>query len=248
MIEEPRPGESLDRLNHEHRILQRVKGHRSGTDDVLAAWIGVRECPDAGRVLDLGCGHGTVTLLMSSMLPDARFVSVEVQSVSADLLRRNVQLNGLADRVEVVAGDLRELERPERYDLITGTPPFMPVGSGLMAQDPQRAAARFELRGGIEDYLATARRHLAPGGKVSMLMDASQDGRCVSAFADAGLSLYSVTVVTPTPGHRPRFRGYVGGLEARSGAADTLALCVREADGFYTPEMLSVRHTVGVEL
>ncbi|MEE2828513.1 MAG: methyltransferase domain-containing protein [Myxococcota bacterium] len=243
---EPGPGESLDRLVGDLHLLQRARGHRSATDDVLAAWIASRECPDALRVLDLGCGHGTVTLLLSELLPQAQFVSVEVQPVSADLARRNIRLNRLEARVDLVEGDLRALDLPMRFDLVTGTPPFIPPGSGVLPRDPQRAAARFELRGGIEDYLVAARRHLAPGGVVSLLMDAYQDDRCVAAFDEAGLALHSVTLALPRVGQPPRFRGYVGGVE-EGGPTRHSTLTVREADGSYTAEMLELRRQIGFE-
>jgi tRNA1(Val) A37 N6-methylase TrmN6 len=254
----PGPGESLDRLTPGRRVLQRKHGHRSATDDVLLAWLAWSHAPVARRVLDLGCGHGTVTLLLSELLPAAKFTAIEVQPVSADLARRNVALNGLGDRVRVLEMDLRDFsldldDLP--FELVTGTPPFMPMGTGKIARDPQRAAARFELRGGIEAYCAAAAGALRPGGMACLLMDASQDGRCWQAFAEAGLELLHVHRFEPRPGAALRFLGYVGRRpDPRPSAAarphagpSTATLRIREADGRYTGEMLALRRAVGVE-
>ncbi len=233
---------SLDPLADGLRVWQRRRGHRSATDDFLAAHCASTARPAARRVLDLGCGHGTVTLLLSRVLA-ARFVLVEAQAASAALARRNLAENDLVDRARVERADLRELPLEPEYDLVTGTPPFMPLGSGILPRDPQRAAGRFELRGGIEAYAACASRALAPGGRASMLMDGAQDERVRSAFADAGLHLRSVLVVRPRPDRRPRFRGYVAAREPGPEAETTLV--VRRADGAYTPAMQALRHRFG---
>jgi len=227
-------------------VLQRRRGHRSATDDILAAWLAWSADNAATRVLDLGCGHGTVTLHLSQVLLEASFVSVEAQELSADLARRNIALNDLADRVVVLEQDLRTLQLDAGdagFDVATGTPPFMPRGSGLLSADPQRAAARFELRGGIEAYCAAAARMVRPGGRVSMLMDAAQDERCREAFRSSGLSLDRIVVVEPREGKRARFRGYVGTRVPTPTASPPKveSLVVRGPAGDYTARMRDIR-------
>ena len=237
----PGPGESLDRLSRTRQVLQRTGGHRSGTDDVLAAWCALGALPEARRVADLGCGHATVTLLLSSVLLDASFVGVEAQEVSVDLARRNLALNDLVGRARARHGDLRTFEDPEGFDLVSGTPPFVPVGAGLLPRDPQRAAARFELRGGIEDYAVAAARLLRPGGRVSLLMDAQQDPRCRRAIEAAGLHLRRLLIVEPIPGKQLRFRGYVASIEPAVEPIAVRRVTVRRADGTFSDAMAAVR-------
>jgi len=242
----PGEGESLDDLAHGLRVLQRRRGHRSATDDVLAAWSAVEAKPEVARVLDLGCGHGTVTLLLSGIFPQANFVSVEVQEISYALLGRNIRLNELEERVRPILCDLRTLSLEDRFDLVTGTPPFMPLGSGILPQDPQRAAGRFELRGGIEDYLAAGSRHLAPEGRISLLMDGAQDARCRAAFGAAGLQLYSTCLFVPRPGRAVRYRAYIGGRSPAVSVTSEQQILVREEDGSYSEAMVGLRRAVGV--
>ncbi len=243
----PGEGESLDRLSLDRQVLQRTRGHRSATDDLVAAWQVARVCPCAGRVLDLGCGHATVTLLLAALLPDASFVCLEAQAVSADLARRNVELNGLGDRAVVVEGDLRILQVGSGFDVVTGTPPFMKVGSGVQSSDPQRAAARFELRGGIEAYLSAAARAVASDGVVSMVMDAAQDARCVEAFEGAGLQLWSTTLIYPRSGVDARYRGYLGGPMHAPPHALAQRVQVRDDQGEITARWRVIRQFLRVE-
>jgi tRNA1Val (adenine37-N6)-methyltransferase len=161
------PHETLDALSGHFRLFQLHDGHRFSTDDILTAWYGTTWCPAARTVLDLGSGIGTVGLICAWRLPGARFVTIEAQSESVALAKKSARYNGLSERYEIREGDFRapEILRPEeKFDLITGSPPYFPPGAGVKSEHPQKLACRFELRGTIADYCATAAKHLAAGG------------------------------------------------------------------------------------
>ena len=146
-----------DALTASFRLVQRRRGHRFSIDDLATAWEAVRALPDAETFLDLGCGIGSVLLMVAWRLRSARGFGIEAQDISIELARRNVRENGLEERVRLFHGDLREVTRDWPHGpcaLVTGTPPYLPLGTASASPDPQRAAARIELRGGIEDYLA----------------------------------------------------------------------------------------------
>jgi tRNA1(Val) A37 N6-methylase TrmN6 len=180
-----------DALTADFRLLQRRRGHRFSLDDLATAWIGARARPAARVTLDLGCGIGSVLLMIAWRLREARGFGIEAQEISFALAQRNVAENGVGDRVTVALGDLREIARAEAYppcDLVTGTPPYLPLGSALLSPDPQRAAARIELRGGVEDYLLAASRVLAPDGRAVVCADGRFPARVIRGAAAAGLA------------------------------------------------------------
>jgi tRNA1(Val) A37 N6-methylase TrmN6 len=202
------PDETLDRLGRTLRIIQKKHGHRAASDDVFLSWVAVRACPGAGRVLDLGSGKGTVAMLLLRCLSRCRVIGVEALEVSHDLARRNAVLNGLEDRYEPRLGDLRDpsvLTGEPPFDLITGAPPFMPLGSGTLPRDAQRAASRFEMRGGAREYAEAAANYLEPNGKVVLLMDGLERSRLKAeeAFASVGLFPRMIVAVMPRPGRPP---------------------------------------------
>ncbi len=181
-----------DAVTADFRVYQRRRGHRYALDDVLAAAEAVRVRPEARSVLDLGTGIGSVLLMVAWRLRGARLVGVERQQVSFELLSRNVARNGLQDRVHLVHGDLRDPAlldalpgRP--FDLVTGTPPYFPPGTAVPSPDPQRAAARIELHGGLEDYLCSAARVLAPAGRLVLCVPARSASRVLDGARGAGL-------------------------------------------------------------
>jgi len=162
-----RPQETLDAISGHFRLFQLRDGHRFSTDDILTAWYGTSWCPTARTALDLGSGIGTVGMICAWRLPGAQFVTVEAQSESVALAKKSARYNGLTDRYEIREGDFRApgmLRTDEKFDLITGSPPYFPPEAGVKSDHPQRLACRFELRGTIADYCNVAAQHLAPGG------------------------------------------------------------------------------------
>jgi tRNA1(Val) A37 N6-methylase TrmN6 len=213
-----RGDETVDRLTSKFRIIQKRRGHRAASDDMLLAWAAARACPGAVRVLDLGSGKGTVAMLLLQRLPACRVIALEVMELSHDLAVRNRQLNGLEDRWLPRLGDLRDpstLEGEPAFDLITGAPPFMPMGSGVLPADSQRAAGRFELRGGVCEYAKAAAKHLAPQGRVVLLMDGldSSRTRALQALAESHLFPHRILEVRPKPDRNPIYFCIEGGRE-----------------------------------
>lgn len=182
---------TVDAITASFRIVQRRRGHRFSIDDLATAWVAAQAQPDARVVLDLGCGIGSVLLMVASRLTSARFFGIEAQQQSALLAQRNVTMNGLDARASITHGDLRDLAPlwPHALcDLVTGTPPYLPLGTALPSPDPQRAAARIELRGGIEAYLKAAGRVLAPGGRVVVCADGRTPDRVIAGARAANLA------------------------------------------------------------
>jgi tRNA1Val (adenine37-N6)-methyltransferase len=239
------PDETLDRLTSRLNIIQKSRGHRAASDDTLLAWAAARTCPDAIRILDLGSGKGTVAMLLLQRLPGCRVIGLEALEVSHELAVRNARMNGLSDRWDPRLGDLRDpsvLAGESLFDLITGAPPFMPVGSGVLPEDPQRAAGRFELRGGVRDYAEAAVRYLAQGGKAVFLLDGleSSKTRTIEALAAVGLSLNNVTAVHPFPGRDPVYRTFEASARFGSTAEQSLYMRIDGKSGF-SPEYEVIR-------
>ena len=77
--------------------------------------------------LDLGCGAGTIALVLS--LSADRVVATDVNPRALELTRFNARLNGVSN-VEVREGSVFEPVAGERFDLIASQPPFVPAIAG----------------------------------------------------------------------------------------------------------------------
>lgn len=201
-------GETLDALCGHFRIFQLKKGHRFSTDDVLTAWYATSWCPSARRALDLGSGLGTVAMSVAWRLPGAQVVGVEAQAVSVELSRKSRLYNGLQGRYEIREGDFRTqgIEPDERFDLITGTPPYWPLDAGVTSSHEQKVACRFEVRGDVANYCEVASRHLAPGGTFTCVFQARPSAQLERVFEgaeQAGLTMIRWRPVVMREGDEP---------------------------------------------
>lgn len=242
---DPRPDESLDRLVGDWHILQLRRGHRFSTDDLVCAWRGTLAAPGARRYLDIGCGIGSVAMSALYRLPaDATVIGVEAQEVSVALARRSVARNGLAGRARILHGDLRDpevLDAGLRFELITGSPPYIPLGTGVVSPVPQRAGARMELRGSVYDYCEAAKRWLAPGGRFCFVM-AAADARTEDAPLKAGLQVVERFDYVFARGRDPLVCTLIcAHAEEELGPRAEGRLVIRGPDGEWTDEYLAFR-------
>jgi tRNA1Val (adenine37-N6)-methyltransferase len=249
---EPATGETLDYICGDYRIFQYAKGHRYSTDDVVTAWYATQCAPRVERACDLGSGIGSVALIVAWRLPAARMVTVEAQEISIALARKTVRYNGLEDRFTLVHSDLRTFETAERFDLVTGSPPYFPPGTASAAEHPQAVPARIEVRGTVADYARAAARLLAPAGLFAFVFPFAQLARAEEAVRDAGLALIRRREVVFKEGEAPLIS-----LFAASRAEDLppsiLArgpfveppLVIRRADGQVSEEYAMVRMSFG---
>jgi len=248
------PDESLDAISGHFRIFQLRTGHRFSTDDVLTAWYGTSWAPSASTVLDLGSGIGSVGMIAAWRLPGARFVTIEAQADSVRLARKSAAYNGLDGRYEVRHADLRSadaLQSAERFDLVLGSPPYFPLGTGIEGDHPQRVACRFELRGDIADYASVAAAHLEPGGFFACVFPDDQRARVEAAARAASLVIVRRRPVVFREGEAPLI-GLHGMMRAddlpdamRNRTWVEPPLVIRSADGRVHEEYAAIKLAIG---
>jgi tRNA1Val (adenine37-N6)-methyltransferase len=240
---------SIDGLTAGWTIVQRRKGHRHSTDDLLTGWYAAETAPAATRLLDLGAGIGGVGLLALWRAPaSATLVAIEAQEISHALLLDNITRNGLTDRVRAICDDLRHVRLSDRFDLVTGSPPYWDVSEGVLPTDPQKVHARFEMRGDIRDYALCARAHLSPGGRFVFCFPTVQRARAEAAVTAAQLSVIRSRDVIPRAGAAPLFSLFACRLAEEPGEPAVLEAphTVRDSEGNPTAMHAAARATFGL--
>lgn len=116
------------------------------------------------RVCDLGCGVGSLLLLLSERDEEIARFGIEVDEKAAALARRNLSDNGLDGTIVTADLRTRDLLPPDSFHLVISNPPYFAVGTGVSG-----GPARMEERCSVEELCAVAGRLLRTGGRFALV-------------------------------------------------------------------------------
>ncbi|HEX3365732.1 tRNA1(Val) (adenine(37)-N6)-methyltransferase [Phenylobacterium sp.] len=156
-------------LDGQVRLRQPARGYRAGADAALLA----AAC-DAGpgaRVIEAGCGAGGALLAAAARRTGARFVGVERDPKALALARENIGLNDMADRVEVMEGDvgLRFAGLGlEPFDAAMANPPFFDDPDALRGPAAERRGA-WIADDGLEAWIGFLTKAVREGGTITLI-------------------------------------------------------------------------------
>lgn len=166
--------ETLDTLfGGKLQAFQSRAGYRFSLDALLlASFVTVKR---GEKIVDLGAGNGVVTLILAYQYPWAGITGVELQEPMVKRARKNVRLNRLEDRVEILAGDVRAIENvapAESFHVAVCNPPFRKPTSGRVSPDDEKRVARHETEGALSDFLCAAAYLLRAKGRLTIIYPA----------------------------------------------------------------------------
>lgn len=226
--------ETLDDLGGGRKIIQARNEFRFSLDAVLLAnFVRLRDnCRD--HIADLGTGTGILPLLLADRLKSA--VAIELRENQAEMAARSVRLNGLADRIRIMAGDYcrREVLNAagrEAFDAVIANPPYFGNGAGASNRESGVNDARHETTATIEDVAGAAAYLLKYGGRFSLIHIAGRLAEVMGALTAANLQPKRLRLVTAKPGKAPAL--FL--LEAKKGARPGLEMMpelVVHGDGY----------------
>ena len=91
---------------------------------------------EAPRIVDVGTGTGAIALALASRLPAAAVSAIDVSPGALALAAENAAANDLAERVELLEGDLLAPVAGRELDLVASNPPYVAPGADV---DPEVA-------------------------------------------------------------------------------------------------------------
>ncbi|GFO56568.1 SAM-dependent methyltransferase [Geomonas sp. Red276] len=234
--------ETLDELTgYRLRIVQPRHGYRFSVDPLLLVDFAQLRAGD--RVADLGTGCGIVPLLVARTEPAAQVTGIELQEGMAALARRNVEANALADRVEIIDGDvisLKERFTVSSFDLVLSNPPYRRPGTGKVSPRAGRDLARHETTATLADFLSAAKFLVKESGRICFIYHTSRLTELMVEAARQKLAVLRLRMVHGTAKMAARMflvelmKGRAGELQVEP------PLFVRGEDGGYSEEKLRI--------
>jgi len=178
--------ESLDALlNGRLTLYQARAGYRFSLDALLLAhFVTIKR---RENIVDLGTGNGVIPLVLAYLHPSVTLTGVELQPAMIERARRNVQLNGLEKRVQILSGDVRAgagLAAEASFDVAVCNPPYRRPGSGRISPNNEKQIARHETQGDLGDFLRAGAFLLRPKGRMAIVYSAVRSVDLLSAMRE----------------------------------------------------------------
>lgn len=234
--------ETIDDLRkHGLRIIQPRHGYRFSLDPLLLCeFAAIREGEEG---IDLGAGCGVIPLILARSAAGTRFTGVECQETMVELANRNIDLNGLSDRVVIRHADvlhMKDLFQPSSFDLVVANPPYRKRGSGRISPKQGRDTARHESTADLADFLASAKYLVKLTGRICFIFHPSRLTEFLTNASGLKLAVTGLRMVhgSSTSDARMFLVEMVKGRKADTRILPPLL--VYDADGEYSEEMVGI--------
>lgn len=143
---------------------------------------------DGGRVIDVGTGCGILGVIAAKKA--SRVVAIDVNPYAVMCARKNAEINGVADRVFFVQGDLfSPLRTRKEFDMILFNAPYLPS-----EESEKNSWVGWAWAGGdsgkevIDKFIREAPEYLRPTGEVLLLQSTLSDvEETLQGFEEKGL-------------------------------------------------------------
>ncbi|WP_304340929.1 tRNA1(Val) (adenine(37)-N6)-methyltransferase [Metaclostridioides mangenotii] len=238
---ELKPTERIDDLQFKGlKLIQDTEGFCFGVDAVLLA--NFAKVKKGSTVVDLGTGTGIVPILISGKSEAKKIIGVEIQEDVHEMATRSVRLNDLEDRVEIINGDIKDIEKTlgkNMCNVVTSNPPYMHT-DGIKNPNNKKAISRHEVKCNLDDVIKAASMLLTNQGKFYMIHRPTRLVDIITIGRKYKMEPKVIRFIHPKPNKAPNLLLVE---YAKCGGPDLKILdplYVYDNDGNYTEEINSI--------
>ena len=200
--------------------------------DLILFLSKIRGIKRNSRIIDLGAGFGFLSITLAKKF-GIKVVALELDEFMIKLLRKNVKINNLDNLVEVIKGDVREIEKIFKrasFDVVITNPPFYPPEFS-----PKPDPYHFELTGKLEDFIKASSYLLRDGGYLNILLPCFRIPQAFALMEKYNLPPRYLALIYPTLSKNARLSIVIGIRNVKGPLECEKALVVNDERGEYTP-------------
>ncbi len=179
-------GERIEDLQCNGLKIIQNKNYYTFTSDsvILANFINLKKDDFA---IEIGTGCGVISVLLSAKVDFKKIVAFELQDKMAHLAEKNVLLNDLQDKIQIISDDAKNFkDYIDCYaDVVFSNPPYMHEGS--LNKNDVKSIARHDSTLPLSDLCKIACQMLKFGGKFYMTFPASRCAEAIHTLIENGL-------------------------------------------------------------
>ncbi|MDD3027280.1 MAG: tRNA1(Val) (adenine(37)-N6)-methyltransferase [Erysipelotrichaceae bacterium] len=151
------------------KIIQRKDMFNFSLDTVLLANF-VTLNKDIKEIVDFGTNNAAIPLLLTKRC-DKPITGVEIQEEAATIALKNVELNNLEDRINIVHKDIKDfVKQYHKVQVVVCNPPFFKVGErSNLNENEFLTIARHEVKIDLEGIICSAAKILDNKGRFAIV-------------------------------------------------------------------------------
>ncbi len=210
------------------------KEHRLSVVELLFV-ANLKIIKKSSKVLDLGAGFGALSILIALKF-GCEVYALERDSVMLNLLRYNLRINKLVDKIKVIEADLKyynKFIKPSYFDCVVVNPPFY-------TQENTNNPYHFETDTKLEDFLDCAYYALKNNGYLNLLIPTNRLNEVYKNLSVKDLVPVYIRFFYAKENKNAKLARIVCKKKAKSQVTIEKPLIINKLDGSYTPEVQNI--------
>ncbi len=170
------------------KILQNKNLYTFTSDSVVLANFIRTHTNDSA--VEIGAGSGVISILVQAKNPIKKIFAFEIQKQMADLARKNVEINNLQEKIEIIADDVKNFDKyieKGKFEVVFSNPPYFKTTN--FVQNEVSKIAKEEVSLSLEDLVKISFALLKDKGVFYCCHIAERSAELISCCQNNGLTV-----------------------------------------------------------
>lgn len=187
------------------KLIQNRSKYRFTSDSViLSNFVNAKRTES---LCEIGSGSGVISILISYKCKPKKITAFEIQRSMADIAKRNVLLNNLEDKIEVINAPIQNcfnFVKKESFDIVVSNPPYRKISpKTLISSSEEEAISKHELKLTLEELVEYSNKLLRFGGKFYIVYDAKRTAELICQLKSKTLEPKRMFFTSPSHDKNP---------------------------------------------